>query len=239
MVRLRRMIQPVIRICRGGAHNPTTFRHCRRQKLTRPANAPAWHLKAPTTWPNCWSSNCGSAAALRPLIGRASGPRGSRWRRPPGWCWTSVAFRKEFRGIEPATGRCPVREAATTRFFFRAGNRGVLSSARSEPPDRMRNDIDRCCSAVRHDRQGIDRLGSSANGDVRGPGEADGPQSDKTRRSDAGSFVTTTVGAHVDSWNHGRPQCRRKTSAGRDALLRKLRHYPPCQHLQNRHARGG
>jgi hypothetical protein len=34
MVELRRMIQAVIRICQGGAHNPSAFRHRRRQKFT-------------------------------------------------------------------------------------------------------------------------------------------------------------------------------------------------------------
>jgi hypothetical protein len=43
---------------------------------------PRLAFESTTTRLNSQSSNCGSAAALRPLIGRASGPRGSRSRLP-------------------------------------------------------------------------------------------------------------------------------------------------------------
>jgi hypothetical protein len=165
MVRLRRMSQPVIRICRGGAHNPSAFRHCRRQKKLTLASRQCPRL--------AFESTSHLAEFLVIQLWQRRGVTASHWSRQwparfaiaPARC--SVAFRKEFRGIEPQ------REAAGSRgpashepavlpvFGFLRWQQAVLSSAPSEPPGRIACAIDTAC---------IDRLGSSANGDVRGPG---------------------------------------------------------------------
>jgi hypothetical protein len=65
----------------------------------------------------------------------------------------------------------------------------------------------------------------------------------KLGRSDTGSFVRfeVTGGAHLDSSDQGTAgaNLEGKRQPEGTPLVCKLRHYPSCQHLQNRHARGG
>jgi hypothetical protein len=91
-------------MCRGGAHNPSAFRS-RRQKFTLASRpCPARHLKAPTIWLSCQSSDCDGAAALRPLIGRANAPGGSRSRGPPSGVGKNASQRCNTGDIgEPST----------------------------------------------------------------------------------------------------------------------------------------
>jgi hypothetical protein len=65
--------------------------------------------------------------------------------------WSQWVFRKEFRGVEPATGSCPVREARHDSFFSRirllCSQTGVLSSG--APLERRK---DRMCNRYRQVR---------------------------------------------------------------------------------------